>query len=60
MKVRNQIENKICVLEQEVEQMEQELKAIVNSDNRDWVRVAVLANGMNIIFNQMNTLRELY
>lgn len=60
MKVKDKIENKIDDLFLEVEQMELELKIIVNSDSRDWVRAEVLLIGMNIIFNQMNTLRELY
>lgn len=60
MKIKNKIQSKICDLEQEVETMEQEVKTIVNSECRDWSRVAMLANGMNTIFSQINTLSELY
>lgn len=60
MKTKNKIQGKISDLEQEVEQMEQEVKRIVNSDCGDWSRVTQLVNGMNIIANQIQVLRELY
>lgn len=60
MKTKNKIQSKICDLEQEVEQMEQEVKRIVNSDCGDWSRVTQLVNGMNIMANQIEALRGLY
>ena len=60
MKIKNKIQSKICKLEQEVEQMEQEVKNIVNSECGDWSKVTILVNGMNIIANQIEILRGLY
>ena len=60
MKIKNKIQSKICKLEQEVEQMEKEVKTIVNSECGNWSRVTILVNGMNIIANQIEILRGLY
>jgi len=61
MKIKkSKVENKICDLEMGVEAMENEVKALVNSDCCNWPRVTELVNGMNIMCNQVNTLRKLY
>jgi len=60
MKTKEKIQSKICDLEQEVEQMEQEVKTIVNTECSDWSKVTQLVNGMNIIANQIEILRGLY
>jgi len=61
MKIRNQIENKVIELEDEREAMGKIIKELlIDPLNTDFPRIGILCEGINIISNEIEMLKEFH
>ena len=61
MKIKNKIQSKICDLEVVIEDLDQELKTLINDPLcRNYPKIGHLCDSINIIMNEIGTLKELY